>query len=48
MFSCNRLACCAMLASGAAFLLSALVDSFWFSFLLGAALLTAAVLFRRP
>ena len=48
MYPCSRLTFWTLTVSGASFLLSALVASFWFSFLLGAVLLAAGILFRRP
>lgn len=45
---CNRVLCRPLLWAGAAFLISALINSFWVSFLLGALLLTAALFWRWP
>lgn len=45
---CNRVLCRPLLWAGAAFLLSALIDSFWISFLLGGLLLSVALLWRWP
>lgn len=45
---CNRVLCRPMLWAGAAFLISALIDSFWISFLLGGLLLAGALLLRGP
>ncbi len=46
MFFCNRLLCRPLLWAGAAFLISALIGSFWISFLLGGLLITLALLSR--
>ena len=47
MLFCSRTLCRPMLWAGAAFLISALIGSFWISFLLGALLLTLSLL-QRP
>ena len=47
MFPCQRDLCAALDAAGAAFLIAALVGSFWFSFILGALLLTLGILQTR-
>ncbi|MBQ2203581.1 MAG: hypothetical protein II405_03915 [Oscillospiraceae bacterium] len=44
---CNRMVCCGCLCAGAAFLVAALAGSFWFCFLLGAALLVLGVILHR-
>lgn len=46
MIFCNRLLCRPLLWAGAAFLISALIGSFWISFLLGGLLITLALLSR--
>ena len=43
----NRMVSCGCLCAGAAFLLAAVAGSFWFCFLLGAALLVLGVILHR-
>ncbi len=45
---CNRVLCRPLLWAGAAFLISALIGSFWVSFLLGGLLLCLGILARNP
>ena len=45
---CNRLLCRPVFWAGATFLVSALIGSFWISFLLGGLLITVALLLRWP
>lgn len=45
---CNRVLCRPLLWAGAAFLISALISSFWISFLLGGLLLCLGVFARNP
>ena len=47
MFFCSRMLCRPMLWAGVSFLVSALIGSFWISFLLGGLLLTLSLL-QRP
>ena len=47
MFPCHRELCTALDAAGAAFLIAALVGSFWFSFVLGALLLAFGIFWSR-
>ena len=47
MWSCSRNLCWAMDSAGAAFLIAALVGSFWVSFLAGALLLGLGIFFGR-
>ena len=48
MWSCNRNMCWALDGAGAAFLIAALVGSFWVSFILGALLLGLGFFLNRP
>lgn len=48
MFFCNQILCRPMLWAGIAFLVSALIGSFWVSFLLGGVLTCLSLLLRRP
>ena len=48
MFSCNRSLCQILFWAGIAFLVSALINSFWVSFLLGGLLTGLGLALRRP
>ena len=48
MLRCPQTASCAALAAGAAFLISALVGSFWFELALGLIGCGLGILLRRP
>ena len=48
MFSCNRSLCQILFWAGIAFLVSALINSFWVSFLLGGLLAGLGLVLRGP
>ena len=48
MYPCNKMLCWCLIAAGGAFLVSALIGSFWVSFSLGIFLLGVGLFFRRP
>lgn len=48
MFSCNRGLCQILFWAGIAFLVSALINSFWVSFLLGGLLAGLGLVLGRP
>lgn len=48
MYPCSRFTFWILIVTGATFVVSALIGSFWFSFIVGSALLCGGILLRRP